>query len=65
VSRTLYATNLEGKLFFDAEVKILAEIIKKNVYQSIFIWVALNFMPRLRMSSAFQFQNFFTCIFNF
>lgn len=55
---TLYATDLEGKQFFDAEAKILAKRnTKTKVYRTIFIRVALNFMPCLRMSSAFQFQS--------
>lgn len=55
MSHTLYATDLKGKQFFDAEVKIPAKK-KKKASQTIFIRVALNFMPCLRMSSVFQFQ---------
>lgn len=54
MSCTVYTTNLEGKQFSDAEVKMPAK--KEKVYQTIFIRVALNFMPHLRMLSAFQFQ---------
>lgn len=58
MSHTLYATDLKGKQFFDAEVKIPAKKKKKRkrASQTIFIRVALNFMPCLRMSSVFQFQ---------
>lgn len=56
ISRTLYATDLEGKQVFDAEVKILAKKNQTKCVSNYFHRVALNFMLRLRMSSAFQFQ---------
>lgn len=55
MSHTLCATDLEGKQFFDARFKMPSKK-KKDLYQTIFIRVALNFMPSLRMLSAFQFQ---------
>lgn len=55
MSSALCATDLEGKQFSDAKVKILTK--KKKVYQTIFIRVALNmFHDMFKNKSAFQCQ---------